>query len=445
MVSIVLYILVIIGLAFYFVKPRYFFFYWLSIQPYILPVFFILFESNFTPVSDKFLPLYFGFPEKLSTLMVFLFVLSFLRSGKELKIFSFISVSLFLLFSFLLIQNILVGFSLNALYANVKSILWSLAPMALLIVDERLRPSRESLFHFISVFVFVQSFFCLLNFSGISIYGDVTGGFDEHLICGTFTRYNHMANYLAVFFFVLTYECFGRRGIDRKKYFLLSSIIGLLIALSGSRMTLLLFGFTAYFFFCLFQSKKVVVATFLISAYLFSSLIIGNNNFYGEVADEGTGLERNMIGVIDLANSDDLSEGSTLSMSAYILMTKFDSPIMGNGRSYREGHFYGHPSDTYNNENIFKTDARLAFMLIEYGVIGLGLLLLMFANIFKGCFLFSEEKNKALYWGAGFYFLLFSITDNGFWDYTIFSVVLIYVFSNRRVAAELPSKLVEVA
>ena len=432
--SIVLYIiLVIIGFAIYFVKPKYFFLYWLSIQPYILPIFFVLFESEFTPVQDNFLPLYFDFPDKLSTLMIFLFILSYLRNGRDVKSFKFLRLPLILLISFMLFQNILVGFNLYALYANIKVILLSLAPLALLIVDERLRPSRESLFHFISVFVFVQSLFCLLNFSGISIYGDVTGGFDEHLICGTFTRYNHMANYLAIFFFILTYECFGRRGIGRKKYFMLSSIIGLLIVLSGSRMTLLLFGFTAYFFFCLFQSKKVVVATFLMSAYLFSSLIIGNDNFYGEVADEGTGLERNLIGVIDLANSDDITEGNTLSMSAKIFLFYYKSPLMGNGKAFRPEFYYGHPTDTYNNEGIFRTDARLAFMFVEYGVMGLGLLLLMFAYIFRGCYLFSEEKSKALYWGAGVYFLLFSITDNGFWDYLIFSSVLIYVFSTKQI------------
>ena len=104
-------------------------------------------------------------------------------------------------------------------------------------------------------------------------------------------------------------------------------------------------------------------------------------------------------------------------------------PILGNGRSYRKDYYYGKPTEAYNNEGSFKVDARLAFMFVEYGIIGLSLFFFLFFSIFKGCFMYIEEHKKVIYVGAMIYFLLNSITDSGFWDYIIFSSVLIYVFS----------------
>ena len=447
MSTIVLLLLLLIGIAIYFVNPKSFFLYWLSIQPFILPVFYLFFVNDFTPLADKFLPLYFEFPQKLGFFMVFLLLLSFHRSDKGLKSLKVLFLPLFLLASFLLVQNILVGFDARALYTNAKSILWSVVPLALLVVDKRLRPTRKSFIRFVFVFVYVQIFFCILNLWGIRIYGEYSGLYDESLICGTFVRYNHMSNYLVIFFFILTYEFFKCKSIKRKQYYWMAFLIGLIILASGSRMSLMLFLFTCFYFFCAYyQNKKIVIITIMLSVLLLGSYLKGNRNFSGQGADEGTGYERNMIGVIDLANADDITEGNTLSMSAKVLFFYLNSPYMGNGQLYREGFFYGNPKDprdTYNNADIFRTDARLAFMFVEYGIIGLCMFFYLFASMYKGCFLYSEEKNKALYWGAGLYFLLFSITDNGFWDYIIFSSVIIYVFSKKHVIKEDPFQLIK--
>ena len=210
--------------------------------------------------------------------------------------------------------------------------------------------------------------------------------------------------------------------------------------LSGSRMTLVLFVFTALYLFYVYNSKKVIIVSFLTIISLFGMYIIGNDSFLGQQADDGTGLERNLIGIIDLANSDDLSQGSTLALSVYLLIDKFNSPMLGNGKSARPINYYGHYTDTIN-ETVYKTDARLAFMFVEYGVVGLSLFFFLFASMFKSCYLYSEEHCKYFYWGASIYFLLFSLTDNGFWDYIIFSTLFIYVFSikYKRVSSYVPA------
>lgn len=115
---------------------------------------------------------------------------------------------------------------------------------------------------------------------------------------------------------------------------------------------------------------------------LFSTFVIGNDSFYGQNADEEAGFMRNLIGIVDLVNSEDLSQGSTLAL------------------------------------------------------LGLSLFFLLFISMFKGCYLYSEEHDKSLYMGIGIFFLLFSLTDGGFWDFFFFSFVFIYTFSIKSNKAQ---------
>lgn len=429
MTSFILLFLLVVGIILYSYRPQYFFLYWLAIQPYILPVLFILFKDDLMPMMDNYLPnLYFGYPYLFCDLfLLFVFVI-YVKDNSEREPFKVIVRSLLYLLIFLSIQNVLIGFRPGILYINVINVFENIAPFFLILINKDVRPKRDSFIHFIIVFVYIQLFFSLLNLADYRIYKDVTGLSDDNLIQGTFTRYNHMANYLAIFFFILTYEYYMCKRLNVKTYYFMGFLIGFLITISGSRMNFILFAFTFFYFFCFSHGKKVAVLTSIGAASLFSIYVIGNETFLGQKDWEGTGFERNLIGVIDLANSDDLSEGSTLALSAYLLIDKFNSPVIGNGKAYRGENFYGHLTDTWN-ENIYRTDARLAFMLVEYGIVGLFLFLLLYAAIFKSCFLFGEEKQKSLYWGAFFYFILFSLTDNGFWDHVVFSVLFIYAFS----------------
>lgn len=430
---VLLIIIILVGLTIYFVKPKLFFIYWLSIQPVFIPFFYILFKSSFTPFQDKLYPVYTGFAELFSYLILILSFFSILKTKRVIRKVGVIIIPVVLLLLFLIIQNITVGFHINALSLNVRKVLWSVAPFLLLISNEKVRPKRATFVNYIYFFVSLQLFFCCLNLFGFRIYDILIESYAASLVCGTFAGFNVMANHLAIFFFILTYEYLECKGIKRRQYYLMAYLIGLMIAMSGSRMCLLLFTFTIFYFIFNYKSKKYFLAVLFISACFIGVYIIGNKSYIGERADDGTGFERNLIGIIDLANSDDLSEGSTLSMSAYLLLFEFNSPLFGNGEAFRSSYFYGDPDITeYKNENVYQVDARLAFMLVEYGILGLSLFFYLYGSIFKGCHLYSEEHRKSLYWGAGLYFLFFSFTDPGFWDLLMFSVLPIYVFSIKK-------------
>lgn len=425
--SIATFILLLLGLILYFIRPKMFFIYWLSIQPYILPVFFILSPSSFTPVEDNFLPLYFGYPVSLGNLMLVLFIVALLRVKGHVDNLKILVPPIMVMIVFLFFQSIWIGFNISALYTNYRWLLFSIAPFILLYIDKRTRPHRYSLLKFIHFFIIVQSIFCVLNLLGYRIYGDISGIFDDNLVCGTFTRYNHMANYLATFYLIVTYEFYEGKLIKRKNYLFMTIFIGGLILISGSRMNLILYTFIFLFFFFINHRVKYSILIFIAFFSAFCVYFIGNRSYSGQSGDEGTGFERNIIGITNLSNADDISEGNTLALSAYLLADKFESPLIGNGQAFRKNSYYDVTDEI--NEDAFKTDARLVFMLVEYGIIGLLLFLFIYFVIFKGTYMYSYEHKRRLYLCAFIYFLLFSLTDNGFWDYTQFSIVLIYAFS----------------
>lgn len=425
-------LLIIVFLLFgcvYYIKPQIFFFYWISLVPFIQPILYILFKPALTPIMEKFQP----YLVHQSEPILFLMLLFAIKNIHKLQNLFFLILPLSLLISFFIFQNLFGGFDIVVLLKNILSVLWSVVPLALLMTSRRVRPSRQSLIRFVVFFVIIQIIFCIFNIFGYKVYEEtVENDFEESLIRGTFTRFNVMAEYLSIFFFLLSYEYMENKGLRRKTYYLIAFLMGLMIILSGSRMSLILFIFAIFFCVFVYKSKKYVFVSLVAFVSSFSIYIIGNEHFAGQRAVGGTGLERNLIGIIDLANSDDISEGNTMSASAYLLFYKLNSPIFGNGKAYRKDYFYGNPNIDQYNEGLFKVDATLAFMFVEYGIIGLSLFFFLFASIFKACYLFSQERKKYLYWGAGLYFLLYSVTDPGFWHYTFFSFFVIYVFSEDK-------------
>lgn len=427
--------LVIFGISIIIVKPKLFFIYWLSIYAYILPLIYLPLRSFFTPY-ERFVPILSNYPGAILFLMLLFSAISWRRPNRIYKIVYTLLFPLTLLLLFIFLQNVIVGIDIRALIANTRDILWSVAPFCLLMLKYNVRPTRDSLINYIIIFVFIQTAFCFLNLVGFRIYGSLNGGFDDNLISGTFPRYNHMADYLTIFFYILSYEYWECNRIKKKLYYLMFFLIGLLIFMSGARMSLILYTLIVMFYIFCYKSRKIVFGFLLGMGLLGGLFIIGNDSYLGKKADDGTGMERNMIGIINLANSDDVSEGNTLEMSARILYDYLNSPLFGNGKSYRQDFYYGKPTWPYNNEGSYKVDARLAFMFVEYGIIGLLLFFFLFFSIFKGCYLYSEENKKKIYIGAFLFFLLNSTTDPGFWDYIMFSVIIIYVFSTKDIEAE---------
>lgn len=417
---------VIVGLLVYLRKPKSFFFYCMSIQPYFMPFIYLPLQS--LTDTDTIISINVGFMRSLSILMLILSIISLMKNKELLKNFKELLLPYLLLIFFLIYQNFSVGFHFGALSQNVKEASYIIAPFLLIMADKRVTPDRNTFILFIEWFVGIQLFFCFLNLLGFRWYGKIHGdAFDDSLICGTFTRYNHMANYLATFFLVLSNEFFKNNGITKEKYIVLSFFIVVMIVISGSRMTTVLIAFVVFYHLVIYKRHNLLtIACVMIFVYAGWKGIMGNQNYLGIDSNDGEGIERTVSGIVNVANSDDLSEGSTLFLTAILLDSFFESPIKGNGRALRQSDFYYISKEA--NEDLFPTDARLVFMLVEYGVVGFSLFMFLFYSIMKCSCVYGSENDKLFYIGAFLFFLLFTVTDDGFFDKMQFLIVTVYAF-----------------
>ena len=424
---IVFLLLDLVGLMIYFRNPKRFFFYCISVQPYVMP--FICLPLQYWLDSDTIISINVGYSRALCMLMLMITIVSISQKKECLKGFKFLFVSCFLLISFFILKNLSVGFHFGALSMNIKEALYMLAPFILLAIDKRVVPDRKSFVVYIEWFVWIQVFFCFLNLFGFRLYGNIhDDSFDDSLICGTFTRYNHMANYLATFFFVLSNEYYKYKRISIKKYYILSSLIGLLIVFSGSRMTFVLYAFSIFYYVIIYYRKSIIGVLCVIVVLIASwKLIAGNQDYYGMNQNDGEGLERTISGIVNVANSDDLSQGSTIALSVLLLESFFDSPLTGNGMSKRGSDFY-YFSENASEKN-FPTDARLVYMLVEHGIIGVLLYAFFFLSILKYTKFMGQEHERSFFLGALLFFVLFTITDDGIFDRIQLLIFVTYSFS----------------
>lgn len=422
------FLIYIIGLSLFFWKPKIVFLYWLLIMPVFLPIYFF-----FYPVYDAttFYDLYFNYKTPLAYLAITIFCLTILEKKLYLKDIKGIVIPMICLFMFLVLQNFLRGFHVKGLFWNIRAVVFFVAPLFALLINKKVRPEFHDLKLTMVFIIVLQLLFSVLNLLGYHIYPSYEDDFSDHLISGTFARYNHMTNYICTMYMFISLEYFNEKSISRFFFVLLTIISGLLILFSGSRMCLILFVLIfGYFTFKIMKRKKIFLMIFLGGVLAFISLIIGNNTFAGQNADEGTGFERNLIGIINLANSTDLSEGSTLGGSFYLFLYKSDHLLLGNGMAYRMSNYYLESDTVY--ESVFLTDARLAFMIVEYGIIGLAL----FAFLIISMMVFGSKVHtppyRNLLWLPLTYYFLFSITDEGVFDIVLFSMLFIYLFSIKK-------------
>ena len=337
-----------------------------------------------------------------------------------------IKIPLIVLFMFLAIQNDLVGFNYDALSKSLNELLFLVMPTLALCSNENIRPQRSTLIKFMIVFTLVEAVFCLLNVTGIRLYSDIQdlNDWEDSLISGTFPRYNHLTNFLTTFYLMLSIAFYGLKIVSKKLYYAVTIILAVIILASGARMSVLLFIFVLGCSLILFERKNIfLLATIGIAGYMISISLIGS--FYSTNLDQSNGLERNITGLVELFTTKS-SEGNTLSLSDMVLLTCYNDPVIGNGMANREWSSYDF--DSYP-ESILKTDARLAFMFVEYGIVGCLLFIYLFYGIFKTNIIKSDLKDNRMWIIITVYFILFTFTETGIFDMYMLTILSAFAFS----------------
>ena len=104
----------------------------------------------------------------------------------------------------------------------------------------------------------------------------------------------------------------------------------------------------------------------------------------------------------------------------------YNSPLWGNGLSWKGEYAYGDIDGNY------KADARLAFVLVEFGIIGLLLFLFYFVKIFNATKRIVPITMKKSLLLVFVYFSIFTFTESGFFDLHCIPYLFIYYFSVKR-------------
>lgn len=425
-----------LGFFVYVIKPKWFFMYWLSVPAFVVPLFFILFNPKYVG-EQTFDTFYWGYQTPLSYLLLVITILEFFRH-KGLRLKSLL-IPFLVLVCFFVLQNLLNGFKPVPLISNIREAVFLMSPTLALLISPRLRPSRNELVRFVIIFIAIQIVFCLLNNIGIRIYTkfNYTNSFADDYFCGTFLRYNHLTNYLTTLYLLLSIAYFVNYSISKWIFVILSCIIGTAILLSGARISVVLFFMTLIMFLLFYHGKKLLLfsAFVFIVAYNASSFLsdydVGTQN-----ADQSTGFERNVTGLIDMFDSIDMFdpnsvEDNTLSLSGYLFLTHFNNPLFGNGYAFWNGDEY-EMSDSLN-ENVMQTDARMAYMIVEYGIIGSLCFAFLFYGIFKNNRILLGPKTRKLWFVIVFYYIAFTFTETGMFDLMQLSMISIYCASIESV------------
>lgn len=417
-----------IGIVIYLLKPRFLFIYWLSVQPIIMPIYF-----SFFPVADseEFWLLYAKGISPVSYLCFLIFLIELFKGRARFKKGQKVMFSALLVVLFIAIQNVLVHFDFTTIQNGFTMMMHIAVPLLLILNCERIRPQKRILIKYTYFIIIVELIFCCLNlFSEFKVYSGVfeSYNYESHLISGTFARFNHLTNYLSTLFLFLSVEYFYFKKIEKKNFYVMTLLIGIMILMSGSRLSLILFVFIIFSFIYIYQRRFFFILLICLMAFLIVFLCsTSSTSFTIAEQDEGTGIERNVMGLKSFFQSDITEGNSTVSLSAYLLLFEFHNPIFGNGYSYMgvEGYNRG----DFANQEVFIADAHLAYMFVEYGFVGCMMFLIFYVNFFKTVIVEKIIKNRQVIIVVVVYYILNTITDMGLFDTSLLSFFYIFTFS----------------
>lgn len=156
------------------------------------------------------------------------------------------------------------------------------------------------------------------------------------------------------------------------------------------------------------------------------------SSYKGGDVSEYDGVNRIVAGLTSFtqAKKEKDEDHSTVRLSSKLLDSYFwQSPIIGNGRAVLGENAYT-INDHVSDLELIKADAHLAYMLVEYGFIGVLIYFVFFTKIFKYLTKFDINRKKAIIFLL--FFTILSITEAGLWDANLFPYVFLYFMSINK-------------
>ena len=422
------FLITIIALGIYCLRPHFLFLFWMMTWPLLCPLFCLFGGLYDVESANSFLYIV---PEFFSYAYLLIFLLQIGRKGKKILKAKRLLISFVVLSFFFLIHSCVTHFDAQSIYLNIKSIIYLLLPMFVMIMDEKTRPNPKQLYIVALFILIIETFFVFLNYSGIRAYiawYQAVIEFPEGatLATGTFLGSPRLADYTATLFCFFSVDFFSRRKIPGWQYLFIVFLCVICMLASGIRtplaVSVIVVGLTVFLYG---KQYRLLLIVLLLVGYSGLSWL---GTYQGGELTNNDGVNRVVEGLTSFTQSkkDKVDDRSTLRLSGKLLDEYFyRAPILGNGRASL-GHGAYPIADHVSDVSDFKADARLAFMLVEYGLVGFFLYFLLYSNIFKyfSNRLIVKDKRRSIIIFT--YFVILSLTGSGLWDQNLFPYTYLY-------------------
>ncbi len=347
--------------------------------------------KDFFPIRDTL-----GF--FLNAIVVLLFIgILFSESSTEFNytkkknILSFILVSLSLLF--LLSQYHHVPF--NSYFLFYRRLLTPFLFYPILSYLNHI-PIKQFKIYF-SILVVIQIFMAFSQYFNIFPFLSLPSSVPdlESRFSGTFPNNNYLGNFLALVGVVILIELITKRffGGKRLRSILIISeiIVCISVLLTGVRTSFVTLFIGLLLTFLLFSVKKNLLKKLIISisVFLILSYVLYNS--------ENSAIARIREGTVDLINEGGNIEDSqsTIALTIRLFNLMDHDMFLGQGMLFKTGYAVANSWDSFiaiSEENNNITDATLAIILIEFGLLGFIIFLAPAIFTWRNCKVMKKES-----------------------------------------------------
>ncbi|WP_461638878.1 hypothetical protein [Labilibaculum euxinus] len=340
---------------------------------FVLYLLFVI--KDLTPFGDKI-----GFFLNAFVLLLFCFVLfspntKIFYFSKKVKIIILICLSLFLLY--FLAQYHQTPFNNYFLFYRRLLTPFLFYPILSYVDHISVKRFRNYFFFLIGLQIFIATiqYFNLLPF--INLASSVPGL--DRRFSGTFPNNNYLGNLLALVGVVILFEILTKRYFGNKKWkfklLIGELVVCIAILLTGVRTSFVSLGFGILLTFFLFTNRqnffKIVTVTTITFIILSFTLVTIQNPAIERVREGITGV------IDDRGNIEDSK--STIALTFRLLNLVQNDIYLGQGQLFKSGYAVVSSGDSFipiSQENNNITDATLAIIFIEFGLLGLALFIL---------------------------------------------------------------------
>lgn len=418
----------VIGLVVYYWRPRWLFLYWMITLPFLKPI--VCLMAGVSDVEETSSLVHGGY---FLYLYIWVVLDSLLLRRRRVPQMRTVYVMMAVLVFYFLFHAFATGGGLSTAYYNIKSVLEIALPLIVFSINPKTQPDIKELYGLIWILFIVETLAVIMNIMGFRFYAATYQHmifYNETMMTGTFPFSQLFGNYITTVFLFICIDFFSTKRISSWAFLILSIMALFCILSAGSRMCISLAMIGIFLSVFIYQRHhRFLLATLIIGGYFGLTAIA---NFKGGDISSNEGINRIVNGLATFSQSQrgEVEDNSTVSLSSKLLESYFfKSPLIGNGIS-AEGNDYSLDIDSRTNDlRHMKADARLAFTLIDIGLIGLIIYLLYFHQIFKYMGLKMRPYYRKSLYVSFVFFLLFSITESGFWDAYAYPIVYIYYFA----------------